>query len=322
MMPMVLRYVLTAFMVLIWAWPGYAQTQSTPAATCATADGASKLCAQIHPMHFDDLTLAQINTLLPKAPSDDVPWIAQSGVAPPLAINPAEAGVGVRTSVGQWRDFNSAMLTRRIDAASALKPSALVMPKPPVVPALPLDVWSSFDVQGLAHDADETTKTGVGAKYKLTSRTNIGIEAQRADQRSAGGVGLNKSDKLAANLTYQASPLLSFDASTEWETGSVVATTGNAKTDKSSLLLAPKLKYPIAVGGGQTFEPFVTMREDLALSVSGVEGAKKNTLSVGTGLTLSKPQTYSLSVTTDLENVGAVEPTTVKSRLQLSVPLR
>ena len=62
------------------------------------------------------------------------------------------------------------------------------------------------------------------------------------------------------------------------------------------------------------------MSEDVG--ISGTDPSKKNTLSVGTGLTLSKPQAYSLSVTTDLENVGTAEPATVKSRLQLSVPLR
>lgn len=273
-------------------------------------------------MHFDDVTLAQIGAVTPKPPNDDVPWIAQTGIVPPLAVNPGDAGVGIKTSVGQWRDFNSAMLAMRIDASRAMKPGDVPIPKPPIFSALPLDVWSSFDLQGLARDADETTKTGVGANYKLSNATKIGIAAERADQRSASGINVQKTDKLAANMTFQASPHLSFDAKTQWETGSAVAVTGTGKTDKSSLILAPKLKYPIPVGGGQTFEPFVTMSEDLALSASGTDSAKKNTLSVGTGLTLSKPQAYALSVTTDLENVGTAEPATVKSRLQLSVPLR
>jgi hypothetical protein len=314
-----LRAVFCSIVALAWFASDGASADVCPA---ASIDPTTKLCTQLHAMHFDDVTIAQIGSVAPKPPNDDVPWIAQSGVAPPLAVNPGDTGVAIKTSIGQWRDFNSAMLARRIDVSRAINPGNVPLPKPPVITALPLDVWSSFDVQGLARDADETTKTGVGANYKLSNATRIGIAAERADQRSASGTNLQKIDKLAANMTYQASPHLSFDAKTQWETGSTVTTTGLGKTDKSSLILAPKLKYPIAVGGGQTFEPFVTMSEDLALNTSSSDPSKKAALSVGTGLTLSKPQAYSLSLTTDLEHVGASEPATVKSRFQLSVPLR
>ena len=298
-----------------------AQAQSTQL-TSPSCTGSS--CAQIHPLHFDELTAAQVGaTQPPLLQSDDVPWIAQTGVAPPLAVKPADTGVAMKTSLGQWRDFNAAMLAKRTEDSKAMTPKELQLPKPPVMVS-PLDVWSSLDVQGLARDADETTKAAVGADYKVSRSTTAGVAAERADTRAANGVGIQKNDSLAAHVTYQATPLLSVDAKTLWEAGTAAAGLGAGRTDRSSVVVAPRIKYPIAVGGGQTIEPFVTVSDDFALSAAGPDaaGGKRNTLSAGTGVTLSKPKSYSLSVTADVEGVGAAEPANVKSKLQLSVPLQ
>jgi hypothetical protein len=256
-------------------------------------------------------------------PTDDVPWIAQMGVAPPMAVNPADTGVSVRTSIGQWRDFNTQMLARRIDEAQSLKPPTVVMPKAPIVPVSPLELWSKVDLQGLSADTATAIKTGVGADYKVSKQTVVGLSVEHADTGAVGKTGL-QDDRIAAHVTYQPTSVFSVEAKSLWGTATVPGVSGVARTDNNSIIVAPRLKYPI-VSDGQTFEPFVTVREELSRS-AGLEvmpdASRKNTLSAGTGITISRPDKYSMSVTADVESIGTVEPGNMKSRFQLSVPLR
>ena len=271
----------------------------------------------------------------PKA-LDDIPWIARTGTAP-LAVNPTDNSVSIKTSLGQVRDYNGQLLSRRIDEAKAAN-GAMTVPKSPVPAASPLDVWTKVDVQGLNRDPDGQVRRGVGADYIVSKSIKVGVEAQWADNKVNGGTATQQDEKVAARARFEASPLLSIETATEWD---AVATPGafnavggagtsqtvglRTKTDTSSVSVAPKLKYPVPMGSGQTLEPFVTFKDAYvqgAMSKDGADATSKHAMSVGTGVTFTKPDTYSMSVTADMEGVGAVEPASVKSRFQLSVPFK
>lgn len=292
---------------------------SAQAETCAPvpADPNAKTCVQVHTLNSDAVTALQISPPRTQFLGDDVPWIAQAGVPPPLEVKPGDTGASMKTSLGQWRDFNAQMLAKRIDAAKAMK-ATLPQPKAPVVLPSPFELWTTVDLQGLAHETDSTVKTGVGANYKLTKTTVVGVSAEHADVKPVAALG-TQDDKLAANVTVQPFSFVSIDAKTQRATG----TAGAGKIDNSSVSIAPKLKYPFAIGSGQTLEPFVTVKDELIYGTTAdmIDGTKR-TVTAGTGVTLAKPGSYTMSVTADAENLGATEPANYKSRFQLSVPLK
>lgn len=294
-------------------------TTAVHAESCAPVSGDpnAKTCVQGYTLNVDALTALQISPPRTQFLSDDVPWIAQAGVPPPLEVKPGDTGATMKTSLGQWRDFNQQMLAKRIDAAKAMKPT-LPQPKAPVVLPSPFELWTTVDLQGLAHATDNTVKTGVGANYKLTKTTVVGVSAEHADAKPVAALG-SQDDKLAAHMTVQPFSFVSIDAKTVRATGAA----GASKIDNSSVSIAPKLKYPFAIGSGQTLEPFVTVKDELISGTTAdmIDGTKR-TVTAGTGVTLAKPGSYTMSVTADAENLGAAEPANYKSRFQLSVPLK
>lgn len=294
-------------------------TNAAAAENCNPAAGEShsQTCIQVHTLNIDEVAALQIAPPRTQFLSDDVPWIAQAGVPPPLDVKPGDTGASVKTSLGQWRDFNSQMLARRIDEAKAMT-AGLPQPKAATVAPSPFELWTTVDLQELDHAAGNTLKTGVGADYKLTKTTVFGLAAERADTRSVAAPG-SQDDKLAAHLTVQPFSLISIDAKTQRETG----TAGTGRIDNNSVSVAPKLKYPFAIGSGQTLEPFVTVKDELIRgTTSSMIDGTKNAVSAGTGVTLTKPGNYTMSVTADVENMGATEPANYKSRFQVSVPLK
>lgn len=289
----------------------------------AAAESAAKGCGPIHRFDADALIAAQAGVTSSGAILDGLPWITQSGVAPPIAVEPADGGVKLKTSLGLLRDFNSQLLAQRVQDAKAMTPATFALPKPPVVPSSPFDVWSRFDVDGLAHDADGLTRSGVGVDYKLSRSTSLGFSAQRADSRQAGKVGGAREDTRAAHLTIAASPTLSIEAQSQWQESNSPNASG--KVDSNTVSVAPRFKYPVVLGDGRTVEPFVMVKDELTRGGVGPDGGetgRKNAISAGTGVTIARADAYSMSVTADVEGIGAVDPATLKSRFQLNIPLR
>ena len=74
-------------------------------------------------------------------------------------------------------------------------------------------------------------------------------------------------------------------------------------------------------------EPFVMMKSAIdfapsAATMTGSLGTLDTTRSVGAGVTLGKPNDYSLSVTTEVEQASTAEHPNLKSRLEVKVPLK
>jgi hypothetical protein len=224
---------------------------------------------------------------------------------------PADTGAALRTSIGQWRDFETQIATRRIDEAKAMNKS-LLLPKSPIATPSPVELWTTLDITSVDQ------KSAVGADYKWSKSMTFGIEATRAGARFVNSTGSTQDDKVAARVTLNPTSLISLDARTQWET----AITGAAKTDTNSVSIAPKLKIPMHLSNGQTLEPFVALKDELSNSASAGIGQTKNAISAGTGVTFAKPGSYTMSLTADAENLGLPDPATYKSRFQLTVPLK
>jgi hypothetical protein len=253
---------------------------------------------------------------------DGVPWIAQNGPAPPLAVNPSDGSVVMRTSLGQWRDFNSQMLAKRIDDLKAAAPGPLTLPKPAVGIAPPVELWSSVELDGRMQQIDGTVRTSAGADYKLGRQAVAGVAVEHAEVRTATSIGSVPDDKVAAHLNFLATQDLSVEATTQWETQSAAA--GSPKATRNSVTIAPRLGHQFSLDNGETLSPFVTLKKEMVvggLDSNPAVGGAKASQSAGVGLTLAKPDTFSLSVTADREELDAKEPANLKSRLQLSVPL-
>jgi hypothetical protein len=257
--------------------------------------------------------------------TDGTPWIAQGGKEIPMTLNPTDAGVSVRTSLGAWRDYNARAATKNVDTSMSLSYPALTLPKAPVAPRSPFDIWSNVDLRGYEGSRDESLRAGFGADYKLTHTTSVGVSIERGDARSATSAGVEQDAKASAYVTLQATPLLSLDARTEWQAGNAEFAASSGAAEKSAFILAPKVNHSFALDGGTTLAPFVTYKREFDLGTLGREAGVPSIAgaqSAGAGVTYTKPEAYSLSVTTDVEGLGATEPQSVNSKFQLSVPIR
>lgn len=262
----------------------------------------------------------------PTTQSDGVPWIAESRDLP-ATFNSRDSGVSIRTSLGTWRDYNAraASPTIQQQPGFATSTNALTLPKAPAAPATPIDVWSNIDVDGYDGSRDQSTRAGVGADYKISRATSVGVSVEHGDSRSVT-TGVEEDQKASAYVTLQAAPMLSLDARTEWQAGNAEFATSNGATEKGAVIFAPKVNHSFALDGGTTVEPFVTYKREFDLSTARkdvTDPSLDTGQSAGAGVTYTKPDAYSLSVTADVDNVGATtEPQSLSSKFKLSVPIR
>ena len=250
------------------------------------------------------------------------PWIGQnqpsSNIAPPVSVSPTDTGFSARTSASSWRDYHAKQIEMQVDQSKARAPKDLKLPKTPTFAPNPLDVWTSMEVQGVSGAADQATRAGVGADYKFNPKTTFGVSAEAGDSRAQTGIGGSEDQKASAYVTYKPAPVLSVETRTQWESTSAYSADGLTRGEKGSVTVAPKISKPFALDGGQTFEPFVTYKREFDMISTG-DAAGGNT--AGAGVTFAKPDSYSLSVTTDVEHLGVTEPTSLSSKMQLKLPL-
>ena len=112
--------------------------------------------------------------------------------------------------------------------------------------------------------------------------------------------------------------MLSLDARTEWQAGNADFAASTGAAEMSTFSFAPRINHSFALDGGKTIEPFVTYKRQFDLGVQGGEAGMAGLVTdlAGAGLTFTNPNEYSLSVTTDLEGLGAT--TARKSEQQIS----
>ncbi len=278
-----------------------------------------------------DLNAAILEQNMPAqtAPSSDaVPWIATNPQDLPAKFNSSDSGVSVRTSLGTVRDYNARTASPAIQQPEFGAPPTtnFDMPKAPVAPKSKVDVWTNLDVNGYEGSRDQSTRAGVGADYKFSKVTTVGVSIERGDARSASVTGTEEDQKASAYLSMQATPLLSFDARTEWQAGNNEFATSTGAAEHGALILAPKINHSFKLDSGTTVSPYLTYQRQFDVSSSRKDGtgaAADVTQSAGAGVTYTKQDAYSLSLSADVDNFGATEDTqSVSSKFQLNVPLR
>ena len=243
----------------------------------------------------------------------------------PLAIKPGDHGVSARVGLGTLRDYNASLARRKIDNAKAWGPSTLIVPAAPP-PKSSLDVWSKLDAQGVDEGPNRSVRAGVGVDYNLSKGTTVGVAAEQGEA-SANATQTTQDEKVGAYLAFKSLPNVTVDTRTEWSKSGTVANsaavTGQAPAEKSSISVAPRLNHSFALDGKKTIEPFVGVKREIDLESAGAaQGQLKTVDSASAGVTLAKPDGYSLSVTTGVEGVGGTDPANVKSELKLKLPLQ
>lgn len=254
---------------------------------------------------------------------------AAGTIAPPVAVKPSDAGFSALTSFGTWRQYNAQALSQKIEASKALAPGELRAGKPVAASSPPLDLWTKVDVDELAGETARGIRTGVGADYKLSRSAKVGVSAEHADA-PAGAPATTEpraQDKFGAYVTVAPVPTLSVEARGQWETGYGVPSlaaggidTGGA--EKASISIAPRVGKKFTLENGHALEPFVTLRNEFTLGAAEEGSATGLAESAGAGVTITSPQSYSLSVTTDVDNVTVPDKAALNGKVQLKVPLR
>ncbi len=268
---------------------------------------------------------------LPQIPSEPAPWFSgpdpasPSFVTAPLAIKPADQGFTARTSVANWRDYNAQMLSRRIDQLKATAPKDLKIPKANTAP--PFDMWSSFGVDYVARDGKERTRSGAGADYKISKSSTVGMALEQSEQAAAPSAAGTVDRKISAYASTGTKTTFKVDAKAEThETAGGPLGVADSE-EKTTLGVAPRVAHKFALDGGQTLEPFVKYEQKMSLGAMPLQapnGGVEFSDTAGAGVSLAKPDSYSLSATTDVENLerlGSEDVPTVKGKLQLTLPL-
>jgi hypothetical protein len=186
-------------------------------------------------------------------------------------------------------------------------------------------VWTNIDVNGYDGARDQSTRTGLGADYKVDKATTFGVSIERGDTRAFNTPGVSQDQKASAYVNVQATPLLSLDARTEWQTGNAEFAATSGVAERSAVVLTPKINHDFKMDDGTTLSPYVSYQREFDVSTSHKETVDPSfdaTQSAGAGVTYTKPDSYSLSVSADVDNFGVTdEAQSLSSKLQLSVPL-
>ncbi|MGE0701471.1 MAG: hypothetical protein AB7O57_20410 [Hyphomicrobiaceae bacterium] len=148
--------------------------------------------------------------------------------------------------------------------------------------------------------------------------------AQWAESRPMHGLGLVTtqnalSARLRTDLRY-AGFLLVPAVSVAHGIDEMAEAPAGGGLERSTLAVTPRLSRPFALSGGGKIEPFLSLKSQMDMA-TGLGGAE-STHGVGGGLTIARPDAYSLSVTTDVEQAASADRASVKGRLELKLPLR
>lgn len=312
--------------LLAWTAAGHAEDCIDIQSTAAVADFKPCVEEAEPEINLNAVLEEQPASATATSKSDSVPWIATDTRDVPATFTPSATGVSVRTSLGTWRDYNARTASPTLEQpAFGDAPSTFDLPKAPVAPKTPVNVWSSLDLQGYDGSRDQATRAGLGADYTFNKATIVGVSVEHADSKAASMTASEQDQKASAYLTLKATPMLSVDARTEWQSGNSEFAATSGAADKGAVILAPKLNKSFTLDDGTTLSPFLTYQHQFDVSGSRREGTTptpEDMQSAGAGVTYSKSDGYSLSVSADIDNLGATaEQQSLSSKFKLSVPL-
>jgi len=102
------------------------------------------------------------------------------------------------------------------------------------------------------------------------------------------------------------------------------STPAGAAIDTTRLNVRPEIRRPFTLEGGEVLEPFVSLEGSLDLTAKDTaqtDNATERINKVGAGVSLKNPSGYTLRATTDVEGLSRQDNPTLKTRLNVTVPL-
>lgn len=240
----------------------------------------------------------------------------------PLEITPSDAGASARASLQTLRSFQNQKQARKVQEANKATGGTLAVPKPAATPPGPLDLWTKLDAQGFDAADGRSVKSGAGLDYRVVKNASIGVAAERAEALAASSTPAGSAeDKVSAYVAFRALPALTIDARGNWSSTQVSDPLATAAGEKTSVAVAPRFSKSYALDGGETLAPYVEVKHeiDLSGSVLGAEPGASN--SAAAGVTLAKPESYSVSVSADVTSTDPKDAPSLSSKVQLKLPL-
>lgn len=237
----------------------------------------------------------------------------------PLEITPAETGASARASLQSLRNFQSQKQARKVQDVSAVLGAAAPKPKPAAVPPGPLDLWTRIDAQGFDASDGRSVKSGAGLDYRVVKNAHVGVVAERAESVSNAQAAAKSDDKVAAYVAFRALPVLTINAQGNWERTAAADPAMTAAGEKTSVAVAPRLSKSYALGGGETIAPYLEVKREIEIGAAADVAADAR--SAAAGVTLAKPDSYSVTVSADVSEAAADEAPSVSSKVQLKLPL-
>lgn len=261
-----------------------------------------------------DCEIATLSSCLMTWPGSQIDVPTGISVAPPIDVKPAEKGLAASTSLSTWRDYNANQLSKKVE--QSLGRNGFAMVRPPQV-SMPLDIWTRVQIVGVDSDADTNVEIAAGADYKLSRSANLGVSTQIAGSPVATGPDPADAaqDIVGAYANISLLPALSVQAKGQWVVAGEGAEKGGVGSE-TSMSIAPRISQKYMLEGGNSIEPYVTLRNELY-----AEGVKDFTPSAGGGVIIDKPEGYSLSISTMVESIEQADQPQVNSNIQLKIPM-
>lgn len=251
--------------------------------------------------------------------------LEEAGLAsaqPSASLAPPKPSVGA-TGIGTW----SKLETERLGENSSTRSGVGVNYKPSRTATVGMAVESEENKV----DATLTEQTKLAATLGLKPSPLINFEASAkwANQSTSHLVtwgAPNAQSELSASLNgdwllgaFKFAPSVTVAHATE------VGLPDAANASKGTIVVAPTISRPVALDHAQALEPFLTYKQELDISApaphTGLAVKADAVRSAGGGIKLEERGTYSLSVTTDIENLDA-ERHSLRSEFRLNVPLK
>lgn len=316
------------------AWPlafaGLALLVSTSVGAGAEGvctDPQSASIAEIcnEPLNETDLSAGlETGTVITKPLIDQpslTPTETQQAVPLPFANVTGETGLTAKTSLNGLRDYTAKRNAKKIENAKTRAGQPLKIPKPAVQQRPDLDVWAGIDAQNLSGPSDQTVRRQVGAGYRVSRQAAVGLMVEDRETTPAAlplPQPSRQDESIAAYFALKPMQSVTIDTVTDWEQQNTTASGPTTPDQKRSLTVSPRIRFPFAIEGGKTIEPYLTAKQEI-----GVTAANEDRVdTAGAGVTFAKPDTFSLNLSTDVDASDREGPAKVKSQLQFKVPLK
>jgi len=162
-------------------------------------------------------------------------WISNEWATAPFALVEPESSFSMKMSAGHLGAYTDQTMLKRYEEAKALAPDGMILPKPVVGPRnTAFDVWTTLDSSSANLNPDQGLRGGVGADYKLSRNTVLGVAMDFRDGVDNTDLVSEHGHTLAAYFAIRPTSALTFDTTAQWgESGGSVSGYGFAAQQNS-----------------------------------------------------------------------------------------